>query len=74
MSIRFGTSGWRAIIADQFTFKNVELVIDAVCSSLKVSGFPETAKLVIGNDTRFMGERFVQPPKSKAATEAVSAA
>jgi phosphoglucomutase len=59
MSIRFGTSGWRAIIADQFTFENVELVIDAICSSLKVSGFPEGARIVIGSDTRFMGEQFV---------------
>lgn len=60
MSIRFGTSGWRAIIADQFTFKNVELVTDAVCGSLKSNGYPQGSKLVIGNDTRFMGERFVE--------------
>ncbi|MGD9563812.1 MAG: phosphoglucomutase/phosphomannomutase family protein [Pyrinomonadaceae bacterium] len=59
MSIRFGTSGWRAIIADEFTFRNVERVIDAICGSLKIGGFAEGAKLVIGNDTRFMGETFV---------------
>lgn len=66
MSIRFGTSGWRAIIADQFTFQNVELVTDAVCRSLKQSGFPEGAKLVVGNDTRFMGEKFVDVAASIA--------
>src|SRR6476620_269254 len=56
MPIRFGTSGWRAVIADEFTFRNVEAVTEAICSYLKTS---ETAgPLVIGNDTRFMGERF----------------
>ncbi len=60
MSIRFGTSGWRAIIADQFTFSNVELVIDAICGSLKASGYPAPAKIIAGSDTRFMGEQFVQ--------------
>ncbi|NOT46541.1 MAG: phosphoglucomutase/phosphomannomutase family protein [Acidobacteria bacterium] len=58
MSIRFGTSGWRAIIADQFTFSNVELVTNAICCSLKESGFSEGSKLLVGNDTRFMGEQF----------------
>lgn len=67
MSIRFGTSGWRAIIADQFTFENVERVSDAICSSLKVSGFPTGSILIIGCDTRFMGERFVQVAAGIAA-------
>lgn len=58
MSIRFGTSGWRAIIADQFTFSNVELVANAICSSLKESGFATGSKLIVGSDTRFMGEQF----------------
>src|SRR5690349_13556275 len=56
MPIRFGTSGWRAVIADEFTFRNVEAVTEAICSYLKTS---ETAgPIVIGNDTRFMGEKF----------------
>ena len=37
MSIRFGTSGWRAIIADDFTFENVRLVTEAICSYLTTS-------------------------------------
>ncbi|HKX82995.1 MAG TPA: hypothetical protein VJL58_02145, partial [Pyrinomonadaceae bacterium] len=57
MGIKFGTSGWRAIIADEFTFTNVELVTGAVCSYLK--NHPELGTtLIIGNDTRFMGEKF----------------
>ena len=56
MPIRFGKSGWRAVIADEFTFRNVEAVTEAICSYLKTS---ETAgPIVIGNDTRFMGEKF----------------
>ena len=53
MSIRFGTSGWRAIIADDFTFENVRRVTEAICSYLTTG---ET--LIIGHDSRFMGEKF----------------
>jgi phosphoglucomutase len=57
MKIKFGTSGWRAIIADDFTFANVERVALAVCGYLKSK--PDLGKtLIIGNDTRFMGEKF----------------
>ena len=57
MKIKFGTSGWRAIIADDFTFANVERVAKAVCSYLKNN--PQLGStLIIGNDTRFMGEKF----------------
>jgi phosphoglucomutase len=59
MVIRFGTSGWRAIIADEFTYKNVRLVTESICSYLKEkSGGKQT--LIVGHDTRFMGERFSQ--------------
>jgi len=58
MSIRFGTSGWRAIIADEFTFANVQLVTRAICSYLKKSETEKKRTLVIGNDSRFMGEKF----------------
>ncbi len=58
MSIRFGTSGWRAIIADDFTYKNVELVTEAICSYL-TDNFGEGEKtLIVGHDSRFMGEKF----------------
>ena len=61
MSIRFGTSGWRAIIADEFTFKNVELVTEAICSYLtQVDCNGSEKTLIVGHDSRFMGERFSQ--------------
>jgi phosphoglucomutase len=58
MNIRFGTSGWRAIIADDFTFENVRLVTEAICSYLKESSSETAQTLIVGHDSRFMGERF----------------
>src|SRR5688572_27376821 len=59
MSIRFGTSGWRAVIADEFTFDNVKRVTEAVCSYLTTERNLEQQTLIVGNDSRFMGENFV---------------
>src|SRR6476646_8839383 len=59
MAIRFGTSGWRAVIADEFTFQNVRAVTEAICGYLKTEGANSGTKLIVGNDTRFMGEAFV---------------
>ncbi len=58
MSIRFGTSGWRAIIADEFTYENVQRVTEAICGYLKESGAATGGKLIVGFDSRFMGEKF----------------
>lgn len=59
MSIRFGTSGWRAIIADQFTFENVKLVTRSISSYLKTNG-KSGEKIIVGHDSRFMGEKFCE--------------
>ena len=56
MSIRFGTSGWRSVIAEDFTFENVGRVTRAICRYLKKA---EPGKaVIIGHDSRFMGEKF----------------
>lgn len=60
MPIRFGTSGWRAIIAEDFTYKNVELVTESICSYLKVNVSETNPTLIVGHDSRFMGEKFAQ--------------
>jgi len=57
MAISFGTSGWRAVIADEFTYKNVQLVTEAICSYLKKKDENQQT-LIIGHDSRFMGESF----------------
>ena len=55
--ITFGTSGWRAIIADDFTFANVKIAVAAIAEYLQKSG--EASKgLVIAGDYRFLSEEF----------------
>jgi phosphoglucomutase len=58
MAIRFGTSGWRAVIADEFTFAGVRLVTQAICEHLRSSGAEKGSLVIVGYDTRFLGERF----------------
>ncbi|HEV8160665.1 MAG TPA: phosphoglucomutase/phosphomannomutase family protein [Pyrinomonadaceae bacterium] len=60
MSVRFGTSGWRAIIAKEFTFERVENVVQAICSYLKKDSGESSQTLIIGHDSRFMGEQFAE--------------
>jgi phosphoglucomutase len=60
MAIRFGTSGWRAIISDEFTFANVQLVTEAICGYLTAENGNTNQTLIIGNDSRFMGEKFAE--------------
>ena len=57
--IRFGTSGWRGIIADDFTFSNARIVVQAIAEHLKAAGL-EGRRIVIGCDSRFLAERFAQ--------------
>jgi phosphoglucomutase len=46
------------VIADDFTYKNVRLVTEAICSYLKTSDGQGRRTLIIGHDSRFMGEKF----------------
>lgn len=55
--IKFGTDGWRAIIAEDYTFDNVRDCAEGVARFLESSGLAERG-LVIGFDTRFGSENF----------------
>jgi alpha-D-glucose phosphate-specific phosphoglucomutase len=55
--IKFGTDGWRAIIAEDFTFDNVRICAQAVAGYLKQDRLDKRG-LVIGYDTRFASEDF----------------
>jgi alpha-D-glucose phosphate-specific phosphoglucomutase len=55
--IKFGTDGWRGIIAEDFTFDNVRICAQAVAGYLKQDGLDKRG-LVIGYDTRFASEDF----------------
>lgn len=57
--IKFGTDGWRGIIAEDFTFENVRVCAQAVADYLKEAGLAEKG-LVIGYDTRFASEDFAE--------------
>ena len=56
--IKFGTDGWRAIIADDYTVENVARVSIATAKWLK-DNF-DNPTVVIGHDCRYAGELFVQ--------------
>src|SRR5437667_12673664 len=55
-TIKFGTSGWRAIIADEFTFANVRLATEAIGRYVRRRNNSPT--LLVGYDTRFASEHF----------------
>ncbi len=57
--IAFGTSGWRGILCEDFIFDNVKVVIQAIADNLKAGGEQDKG-VIIGCDTRFMGQRFAQ--------------
>ena len=57
--IAFGTSGWRGIMCEDFTFDNVKVVIQAIADNLIAAG-EQHKGVIIGCDTRFMGQRFAQ--------------
>lgn len=56
-SIKFGTSGWRGIIAEDFTFPNARLVCQAIANYLQQAGLASKG-VVIGYDTRFRSKAF----------------
>jgi len=67
MPIHFGTDGWRAVIADSFTFSNLRSVAQAIADAVASehwdktgngSHMPDPKKIVIGFDTRFLSDRF----------------
>lgn len=55
--IQFGTDGWRAIIAEEFTFDNVILVTKAIAGYIKTKYDP-SKPVLIGYDTRFLADKF----------------
>ncbi|MCX5867134.1 MAG: phosphoglucomutase/phosphomannomutase family protein [Proteobacteria bacterium] len=57
--IKFGTSGWRAVIARDFTFTRVKVVTQAIADYLKSSGLSR-GEVLVGYDTRFLGDRFAR--------------
>lgn len=55
--IKFGTSGWRAVMAEEFTFANVRRAVTGIARYV-VSQKPSGARVIVGRDPRFLGETF----------------
>ncbi len=55
--IKFGTSGWRGIIGEDFTFDNVRIATQGIANYLKNSG-QKGSGVVVAYDTRFLSEKF----------------
>src|ERR1700704_2014771 len=56
--IKFGTSGWRGLIADDFTFANVRLAVTAIAGH--VNDAKRNSTILVGYDPRFYSEEFPQ--------------
>src|SRR5271157_5870577 len=68
--IKFGTDGWRGLIADDFTFDNVRRVAGAIASyALKHEDAARSIGVVIGYDTRFLSDR-----AARAVADVIAAA
>jgi phosphoglucomutase len=55
--IKFGTSGWRAVVAEEFTFANVQRAVTGIARYV-ASQKPQGARVIVGRDPRFLGETF----------------
>ncbi len=55
--IKFGTSGWRAVMAEEFTFANVRRAVNGIARYV-ASKKPSGARVIVGRDPRFLGETF----------------
>ncbi|HZS27609.1 MAG TPA: phosphoglucomutase/phosphomannomutase family protein, partial [Candidatus Angelobacter sp.] len=59
VTIKFGTSGWRAIVAEEFTVSNVRRAVSGIARYIAEKQ-PGGGRVIVGRDPRYMGERFVQ--------------
>jgi phosphoglucomutase len=66
-TIKFGTSGWRGIISDDFTFDNVKIVCQAIADFIKSRKSEKGRPVIIGGDARFLSDKF-----SDAAAEVMA--
>ncbi len=70
--IKFGTGGWRAIIGDEFTKANIQLLAKALCDKMKAEGKADKG-IVIGYDRRFLAKEAMQWAGEVFAAEGVKA-
>ncbi|HKB06673.1 MAG TPA: phosphoglucomutase/phosphomannomutase family protein [Candidatus Polarisedimenticolia bacterium] len=71
--IRFGTSGWRGVIAEEITLDNLRRVAGAIATHLVDTGAASKG-IVVGFDTRFLSDRFASEAASVVAARGVPVA
>ena len=69
-AIRFGTDGWRAIIAEEFTFENVGRCSQGLADYLRAQGTAGKG-LIVGYDTRFLSREFAETVASVMAANEI---
>lgn len=57
--IKFGTGGWRAVIGDEFTKTNIQLLAQGLVNKMKSEGVAEQG-IVLGYDRRFLSKEAMQ--------------
>ena len=69
-SIKFGTDGWRAVIAEDFTFENVRMVAQALADYLDDQS--EDKRVAVGYDFRFLSEDFARAVAEVLASNGIT--
>src|SRR5919108_3197639 len=70
MEIKFGTDGWRGVIADDFTYESVRVASQGISQFLRTWPSPSA---VVGYDTRFASELFAREVAQVLAANGVKA-
>lgn len=70
--IKFGTGGWRAVIGDEFTKENIQILARAMADKMRVEGVAEKG-IVIGYDRRFLSKEAMQWAGQVFAKEGITA-
>jgi phosphomannomutase len=68
--VKFGTDGWRGVIADDFTFANVRLAAEAIAAYIHAKEDPKKG-ICIGYDTRFGSRQFAKTCAEVAAATGI---
>lgn len=70
--IKFGTDGWRAIIAEDYTFANVRILAAALAEYLKKNEKEKVGNgVAIGYDTRFLSDQFARATADTLASAGI---
>lgn len=68
--IKFGTSGWRAIVAEDFTLSNIRRAVTGIAHYVASQPGPKT--VLVGRDPRFLGDMFVAEAAKVLSTNGVT--